>query len=193
MKIKKLSEDKVKVLIESEDIHRYKVPYHRLSTADEQSAEFIYEILFLIFEQTGVSFLECAVSLEATLAYGGNYYITVTKNQDPDGSLHLTKGDDDCGEIYIFETEKLVDILQFTKLCKNLPILPIGDALYKYGKNYYVILEFTAGQIASEDFPVTLIRFSEFLTPCKASIENEGLLLERGQLICRSLMETFQV
>lgn len=188
MKIKKLSEDRVKVLVESEDINRYKVPYQRLSMADEESAEFIYELLFLIFEETGVSFLENAVSLEISPACGGNYYITVTRSEEKDGWVLLTRGSPDSEDMYIFALHKLTDLAGLAALFKIHPtLLPSSSALYKYIDTYYVVLEFPPQLTALDDFSVFLLQLSEYMDPCRARTENEGILLERGRLICSTL------
>lgn len=189
MKIKKLSENRVKVLIESQDIARYRVPYHRLNTADEHSAEFIYLLLVKIKEQTGISFLECSVLLEASPACGGNYYITVTGGPESDG-WQLRKEGGESEECRIFSPRRLQDLGRAIKIFDRFPFLrPEGSALYKYGGTYYCVLDFSPVQMAHKEFDLLILQLSEFMTPCKGSAENEGVLLERGTLISPLLIK----
>ncbi|MBQ6946713.1 MAG: adaptor protein MecA [Clostridia bacterium] len=183
MKIKKITDNRVKVLVESGDISKYRVPYHRLNTADDQSAEFIYQLLLKIKEQTGISFLETSILLEATPTIGGNYYVTITGGNESDGWI-LQKDNEKEEELRIFCLENPKDLPDAAKLFVKYPaLLPESSALYKYAGRYYCVLEFSSLQMAHKDFSPLTLQLAEYMIPCKGSPENEGILLERGQMI----------
>ncbi len=190
MIIKKLSCDSVKVLIESEDIDKYNVPYHKLSIHDEDSVEFIYRLLFSIYDQTGVSLTEGALNVEAIPACAGNYFITVSRKKDTDEGIFLLKQDDRQGDIFIFSPDLLEDVEGMALLFASHPDMkPSEAALYCLEEKYYILLRFPLHVSESEDFGIFLLKLSEYATRCPYSFENEGVLHERGRLVCGSLFE----
>ncbi len=188
MIIKKISEKCVKVLIESDDINRYKIPYHKLSSSDEDSLDFIYRLLFLIFDETGVSFLENAVDIQAFPAYGNNYYITVTRTDEQQEGLSLSKDSVENGDFLIFAAERLEDLLGINKLISRNPrLMPENSILYKYAGQYYIVLTFSLSQVENPAFKAFLLQLQEFAQLCKALPESEGILCERGKIIRSAL------
>ncbi|MBR5782611.1 MAG: adaptor protein MecA [Clostridia bacterium] len=181
MIIKKISDDQVKVLIESTDVNRYRIPYHKLSLQDDESMDFLYHLLFLIFEETGVSFLENAVTVEARLATGGNYFITFTRSEDEEGML-LQK-EEQSEALYIFSPEHIEDIAGFVTALRRMPTLPSRCALYKWNREYYILLEYPDEPFKSN----ALTQLNEYASLCRDSSLLEGILCERGQLICPAL------
>lgn len=188
MIIKKISEECVKVLIETRDINRYNVPYHKLSGADEESVEFIYRLLFIIYEETGVSFLESAISVEACPACGGNYFLTLCRKSEESEGLSLRKEGEVQSDTFIYALERAED-LQGLKIALGHygRFIPNRCALYRMNGTYYVIMDFPAEQTALPDFKALTYCIGEYLEPLKATPESEGYLCERGTLICPAL------
>ncbi len=188
MIIKKISEECVKVLIESEDINRYNIPYHKLSSSDEESVEFIYRLLFLIFEETGVSFLESAISVEASPACGGNYFLTLSRKSEESEGMSLRKEGQIQSDMFIFALEKIEDLWGVKGAMEQYKcFIPERCALYKMAGSYYVILDFPVEQTGHPDFDKFMRRLGEYLQPLRATPESEGYLCERGKLICPAL------
>ncbi len=188
MIIKKISEECVKVLIEADDINRYNIPYYKLSSTDEESVEFIYRLLFLIFEQTGVSFLESAISVEASPACGGNFFLTISRKAEQQEGMFLRKEGEIQSDMFLFKLERLSDLKSVkTVLEQYRRFIPERCALYKLFGTYYIIFDFSVSQTQNEHFEKFLRQLSEYLLPLKATPENEGYLCERGKLICPAL------
>ena len=188
MIIKKISEDTVKVLIESEDINHYRVPYHKLSDRDEDSIEFIFELLFLIYEETGVSFLENAVNIQAWPAAGDNFFLEIQKLVDEEGVFFSKEGASES-DLYIFALDQVSDICGLMELLRQQAVFfPERCELYRLAETYFVVMEFSPMQSANAGFKKLLIRLCEFALPCRAPTELEGKLCERGRLVCPSLM-----
>ena len=187
MIIKKISEDQVKVLIESADINQYKTPYHKLNIQDEDSIEFIYQLLFLIYEQTGVSFLENAVFVEARPAQGCNYFITFTRKAEEDEGILLQK--EDLQEaLYIYMLRRLEDLPAFLRALRtHKALLPHRCALYRMKESYYIILEYSPEQSRGAEFDKLLLILNEFAERCSMPAELDGRLIERGKTICDAL------
>ena len=188
MIIKKISDDCVKVLIEAEDIQRYKVPYATLSTADEASAEFIYRLLFLIYEETGISFLEDGISVEAYPACNENYYITLTRDGDADSPMRLIKEGDEETEIFVFQIKNLKDLCGVQRLLEYTPrLFPKESKLYKCFGKYYLYFTFLPAQTEKNDFGQLLRSLCEYTDPCKSSLLCEGILNEWGIMLKEEL------
>ncbi len=184
MIIKKITDKRVKVLIEAKDIRDYKVPYQRLNTADDQSAEFIYKILLKILEETGISFLENALILEATPACGGNYYITITVGNDPDTPLQLRKSGGENDEMRIFLLQHPDHIRGMQKILAGHPtLLPSESSLYLYQNRLYCTMEFSPMQLEHPKFAALMLQLNEYGLPCRTGVEYEGILVERGKMI----------
>jgi len=188
MIIKKINEECVKVLVETQDINRYNVPYHKLSGADEESVEFIYRLLFIIYEETGVSFLESAVSVEASPACGGNYFLTLCRKSEESEGMSLRKEGQTLSDTFLFSTEHPEELKGLKIALEQYGrFIPNRCALYRMNGTYFVILDFPAEQTALPDFKALTYRIGEYLRPLKATPENEGYLCERGRLICPAL------
>ena len=188
MIIKKISEECVKVLIESEDINRYNIPYHKLSSSDDDSVEFIYRLLFVISEQTGVNLLESAISVEASPACGGNYFLTLCrKNEDSEG-MSLRKEGQMPGDMFIFAVEAPQDLHGVKCILEQYKyIIPERCSLYQMAERYYVIMDFSVEQTEHRDFDRLMRGLGEYMLPLRATPESEGYLCERGKLVCPAL------
>ena len=188
MIIKKISEECVKVLIESEDINRYNIPYHKLSSSDEESVEFIYRLLFLILEQTGVNMLESAISVEASPACGGNYFLMLSRKNEESEGMSLRKEGQIQSDMFIFALEDLKDLWGVKAVFEqNRNFIPERCALYRMAGSYYVIIDFPVEQTEHKDFKKMMRQLHEYLLPLRATPESEGYLCERGRLICPAL------
>lgn len=188
MIIKKISEECVKVLIETEDINRYNIPYHKLSSNDEESVEFIYRLLFLIFEETGVSFLESAISVEASPACAGNYFLTLSRKSTQSEGMSLRKEGQVQSDMFIYALDTPEDLWGVRNVLKKYTLfIPERCALYKLAGNYYIIFDFPIEQTTHPDFEKFMRMMDEYLQPLRATPESEGYLCERGKLICPAL------
>lgn len=189
MIIKKISEECVKVLIESEDINRYNIPYHKLSSSDEDSVEFIYRLLFVISEQTGVNLLESAISVEASPACGGNYFLTLSRKNEESEGMSLRKEGQPQSDMFIFALESAEDLHGVIDVLKQHKcFIPKRCSLYRLTGRYYIIMDFPAEQTEHKDFDKMMRHLGEYLLPLRATPESEGYLCERGELICPALI-----
>lgn len=185
MIIKKISEECVKVLIESDDVNRYNIPYYKLSSTDDESVEFIYRLLFLIYEQTGVSFLETAISVEASPACGGNFFLTISRKAEQQEGMFLRKEGEIQSDMFLFKLETPSDLTGVKSVLEqHKRFIPERCALYKLAGNYYIIFDFSVSQTENEQFEKFIRQLGEYLFPLKATPESEGYLCERGKLIC---------
>lgn len=180
IKIKPISDQQVKVLVENEDIRKYKIPFEKVSATDNDSMEFIYRLLFMILEETGISFLEDDLNVEVYPACGGNYYVMIAKEKDGDG-IRLQKESTDSGDMHILQIEKAQDIRGAMQcLRQNCALLPHRISLYSYGRAYYLLMEFTPEQVANANFKILKLQLNEFGNFCRKAIEYEGILAEHG-------------
>lgn len=192
MKFKVLSEHCVKVLMETEDICRFDLPFTALHAEDEKTLEFIYRLLFLVWEETGISFVEGDVTVTARSGCGSGYYIVITRGADPAGDgIRLVK-DIDAPEnaMLIYTFKEYRDILGLRHCVRRFPaFVPKTARLQRYGGYYYIVLEFTPVQIADRSWQIFETELGEFYQKCKKPFETEALLTEHGTLVCDALPE----
>lgn len=189
MKIKVLSDASVKVLMENEDINAYQMPFSALNQNDAHSLEFICELLFIILEKTGISFLEDDLMIEATGGWGGNYYILVSRSDQSVG-IHLKKDGhqlDNVMFIYMFTNPRDFRGLA-TCFARFSNFIPTDSELFKLGKQYYILLSFDAEQTKHPAFSMLGCSLCEYFKKCRHIPELEGVLRERGEMLCATLL-----
>lgn len=189
MKIKVLSDASVKVLMENEDINAYQMPFSALNQNDAHSLEFICELLFIILEKTGISFLEDDLMIEATGGWGGNYYILVSRSDQSVG-IHLKKDGhqlDNVMFIYMFTNPRDFRGLSAC-FARFSNFVPTDSELFKLGKQYYILLAFDAEQTKNPAFRMLESSLCEYFEKCRRITELEGVLRERGEMLCATLL-----
>ena len=189
MKIKVLSDASVKVLMENEDINTYQMPFSALNQNDAHSLEFICELLFIILEKTGISFLEDDLMIEATGGWGGNYYILVSRSDQSVG-IHLKKDGhqlDNVMFIYMFTNPRDFRGLAAC-FARFSNFIPTDSELFKLGKQYYILLAFDAEQTKNPAFRMLECSLCEYFEKCRRITELEGVLRERGEMLCATLL-----
>ncbi|MBR4086825.1 MAG: adaptor protein MecA, partial [Clostridia bacterium] len=77
--MKVLDENRVKILIEDQDIELYDLPFEKINYDDRYSRAFIMELLQKTYEETGVNFCECKVMVEVIPGVSNSYYILLSK------------------------------------------------------------------------------------------------------------------
>ncbi len=192
MKFKVLSENSVKVLVETEDIRRFDMPLSALRADDPKTLEFIYRLLFMVLEETDVSFLESEVTVTARGGYGEGYYIVITRENGPsrDGIRFVMSGDVPENAMFIYTFREYRDILGLRHCLERFPAFaPRGACLRRYGETYYILLEFTPEQVADKNWTIFESELGEFYRKCQKPYDTEAFLAERGTLICPALFE----
>ena len=182
MLVKVLDENRVKILMEDQDIELYDLPFEKLNYDDPFSRAFIYELIRKTYDQTGVNFQDCRVMIEVVPGVSRTYYILLTKiEQEGEEKFEFDKADRTDREMYIFQIDHGTDVFKFFKNMK--PFRPETSALYYYQSHFYALLSFAPPDTATPEFALFLLRLEEFGQRCRYHYMNESLLKEWGELL----------
>lgn len=183
MLVKVLDNDRVKILMEDQDIAFYDLPFEKLSEEDPDSQAFIYELIQKTQERTGIDFKDCKVMIEVVPGVSGSYYILLTRmREEGEGKICFDKADLAEREVYIFRINHAWDIPSFFELMSGFS--PEESSLYFFGESYYALLAFNPSIIKNSDFNFFLLSLEEFADRCRYQYINEALLMEWGECIC---------
>ncbi len=182
MLVKVLDENRVKILMEDQDIEFYGLPFERINYEDPLSRAFIYDLIQKTYDQTGVNFQDCRLMIEVVPGVSRTYYILLSK-MEADGreKIEFDKADRTDTEVYIFRLDHGSDVLRFFAGMKAFR--PDISELYRYRNGYYVMLSFSALVTVSPEFSQFLMRLEEYGGRCRYHYTNEALLKEWGELL----------
>lgn len=182
MLVKVLDENRVKILMEDQDVELYDLPFEKLNYDDPISRAFIYELIQRTYDQTGVNFQDCRVMIEVVPGVSRTYYILLTR-MDRAGreKIEFDKADRTDTEMYIFRMEHGSDVLKFFGSMQEFR--PETSELYLYKQNYYAALSFSPNATTNPAFAHFLAALEEFGGRCRYHYSNESLLKEWGELL----------
>ena len=182
MLVKVLDENRVKILMEDQDIEIYDLRFEKLNYEDPLSRAFIYELIRKTSDQTGVNFQDCRVMIEVVPGVSRTYYILLTKmEQEGEEKIEFDKAVRTATEMYIFRVDRGSDVLKFFKHMRQFR--PETSALYLYQNHYYTMLSFAPPVTITPEFALFLLRLEEFGGRCRYHYINESLLREWGELL----------
>ncbi len=182
MLVKVLDENRVKILMEDQDIEFYGLPFEKINYDDPLSRAFIYDLIQKTYDQTGVDFQDCRVMIEVVPGVSRTYYILLSKmEKDGREKIEFDKAERTDTEVYIFRIDHGSDVLKFFEGLKEFR--PDTSELYCYRNSYYVTLSFPAALTVKPEFSLFLMRLEEFGGRCRYHYTNEALLKEWGELL----------
>ncbi len=179
MLVKVIDENRVKILMEDRDIELYDLPFEKLNDNDPVSRAFIYDLIQMTYEQTGVNFQGAHLMIEVVPGVSRTYYILMTRMQiDGEDGVEFGKADLSEAEMYIFRVEFGTDVIKFFEYLKRCP--PEKSELYRYENAYYITLSFYPHITQEWDLKEHLNILEEYGTRCRFRLINESLLKEWG-------------
>ena len=179
MLLKILDRDRVKILMENDDVDYYDLPYEKLNYEDPASKAFIYDLIQKTYEQTGVDFLDCRLMIEVIPGVSRTYYVLLTRlNGNGSKKVEFDKIEQAELEMYLFRFERGSDVFKFFKNMKRY--CPEKSDLFLYGRMYYVALSFSGNMVNDGGFVAFLEQLSEYGERCQFHPINEAILRERG-------------
>lgn len=182
MLVKVLDENRVKILMEDQDIAYYDLPFEKLNYDDPISRAFIYDLIQKTYEHTGVDFKNSRVMIEVIPGVSGSYYVLLTRmEQTGKEKIEFDKTECCDREMYIFKLERAYQLSPFFKRFTCQP--PEQSRLYFYGNAYYAVVTFSPTVVNGENFRLILLSLEEFGSRCRYHFANEGLLKEWGECI----------
>ena len=180
MLVKVLDENRVKILMEDQDIELYDLPFEKLNNEDPVSRAFLYELIQLTYEQTGVNFQDCHLMVGVVPGVSRAYYILLTRmSYEGDGGVEREYTERTEPEMYIYKLDQGEDVIKFFQYLQNCP--PQKSELYRYNGVYYILLNFFPHAPNDCFFEQQLTRLEEYGSRCKFRFFNESILKEWGE------------
>ncbi len=180
MLLKVLDRDRVKILMEDQDVDFYDLPFEKLDYDDPISKAFLYDLIQKTYDQTGVNFMDSCLMIEVIPGVSRSYYVLLTRmKSDGTEKVAFDKADRAELEMYLFRLEHGKDVLKFFQQLKEHP--PERSELYYYRNRYYAALSFSPHTVDSNGFSDALAHLSEYGERCCFHYVNESVLREWGE------------
>lgn len=197
MRFEKLNNDKIRIILDLQDLEDNDIDYQAFMSNSSDSQNFFMEILNEAEEQTGFVTKDYKLMIEAFATIGGDFIITVTRSL-PDFDLSYypkrtirarRKSNKLNTDSIIYEFNSFDDIYDFVLLLKNLNLTGLGAftkdfSLYTYKNKYYLVMDNINKNFA--DIKTFLCALTEF----GKSINNSNLfkskLNEYGTLVVKN-------
>ncbi len=197
MKIEKLTEDKIRVILNFSDLEKNHIDAKSVFSRTLEYHDFFMNLLEQAKTEVGFSTDGCRILIEALSTSDEYLVFTITKYLEPSskGALPLKRpcvkrkslNNSSKKTIYKFDNfDYFCDFCEYLKNNLNMEIDKISKAssLYFYKNTYYLIFNNT--KISQKLSKLLYITVSEFLSPYSFSNAFENKLLEYGKLIIKS-------
>ncbi len=193
MKIEKLTENKIRVIIHSEELGFTNINLHSIMTKAIETQSLFSDILKKAEKEVDFCTDGCKLLIEVSSSLEDIFVFTITKylsDPEPKKKTLIAKrksfDENKKNYIYCFETFdifcefcnaiKYVHKLKNTKLAKNI-------ALYQWHNAYYLVLKNI--NLKYENKNLFFLKLSEFAKPISFSDTFENKLLEHGQVVIK--------
>lgn len=182
MLLKIIDENRVKILMEDQDIDRYGLPFEKLNYDDPHSREFICGLIKKTYEETGINLCDSRVMVEVVPGVARSYYILISKmKQGGEEQIEFDKAELPEPQEYIFLINSGYDLVCFLGQLKGF--YPQNSTLYLYNQHYYILLSYQPWAVNDIRFPDLLNHLEEYGTRCEYRLENVSFLKEYGECI----------
>lgn len=163
MQIKKINNNKLKVIISSSDLDKKNIDIDDFLSNSIESQNLFFEILDLAEEEYDFN-IENNRAIVETVSLDNNIFVlTITKLKQNCEAINLSPS-----KIYCFEnTDDIFNVYPF--LDKN------DTYIYEFSNNYYLLINNVKNNIENI--------LSEYSTPIKNSLSLESILVEYGKRI----------
>lgn len=187
MKFEKLTDNKIRVIFNTNDINSKSIKFEELLLATPKSQKFVLSILNEAKEQLNFDTTGYKLLIESFLKDDGIIVFTITKYLDKSKKASVTKKKA-SEKFKIFEFESFDDFLDFKSSVNNSPIINNinkNSSLYNYNNTYFLLInKFSTRNKDYISFNNTLLEFSN-------KVQNSSLLKlklnEYGKLISKEV------
>lgn len=193
MKFEKLTENKIRVILSTDDLDQNNVDLHSFMANSIESQDLFYTVLEKAEKEIGFATKDYKLMIEAIAVPEGNFILTLTRIKKD--SLTNSKRKIQAKRTTLkFQNEKLIyEFNSFDYFCEFCNYLNLNNPslakklkkakLYTYHTKYYLCLH--TSNIVIEELKYlhyTLLEFSEYI---RTSILFESKLTEYGKLIAK--------
>ena len=189
MKIEKLTENKIRIVLKLEELTNKNIDLHDFMVDNLKSQKFFIDILDKADKEVGFNTKDCKLLIEAFSSLDDVFVFTITKYlSSKKKKLLINKKQNKYSlttPIYSFNSFE-----EFCVLCEflnksNLPLSNIADyiSLYLYNDTYYLV--FKKINLTYKHLKKLFSVLSEFGTIIKNGENFESKLLEYGKIIIK--------
>ena len=179
MLLKILDQDRVKILMEEQDIEQYGLPFEKLNYDDPYSRSFIYELIQKTYDETGIDLSESRVMIEVVPGVERAYFILISRIKEKgEQRIEFDKAELPEMDQYIFVFADAMAVLQFIDWVQST--YPLECVVYYYNQKYYAVLSYGYNTLKEKGFERELRRMEEFGTRCEYQYINSAILKEFG-------------
>lgn len=189
MKIEKLTENKIRIVLKLEELTNKNIDLHDFMVDNLKSQKFFIDILDKADKEVGFNTKDCKLLIEAFSSLDDVFVFTITKYlSSKKKKLVINKKQNKYSlttPIYSFNSFE-----EFCVLCEflnksNLPLSNIADyiSLYLYNDTYYLV--FKKINLTYKHLKKLFSVLSEFGTIVKNGENFESKLLEYGKIIIK--------
>ncbi len=197
MKIEKLTENKIRITLNMEDLNERDIDLHSFMSNSIESQDIFLDMLDKAEEEVGFNTDDCRIMIEALALKDGHFVLTITKfeheaEKSPSierrKSLHIKRKNSDINfkkTIYSFDSfDIFCDFCTFLKDTLNerqITDFSKSSDLYEYNSNYYLVLSDI--NIDSDTVKYICSSITEFAHFVNSSELFERKIKEYGKLI----------
>lgn len=195
MKIEKLTENKIRIILNVEDLEKNNIDLHSFMSNSIESQSLFIDILNQAEHEVGFSTKDCKILIEALASSDGNFIFTITKYEQNSCKEKTRKkltikrknnNLDSENAIYVFNT--------FDEFCNYCSYINAGNlnklnglstniSLYEYNSKYYLV--FKNINLSFKNLKGFYASISEFGKSVSHSENFESKLIEHGKLIIK--------
>ena len=183
MLFKVISSDKIKILIENEDVERFLELENEIM--NNVAGECVARLLVEIYRNTGISFLGNEIYIETVQGVSLSYYVIITRLL-PDMPVFANKQNNEV-DMFIFELEGIEQVFDVSELIDRYPQCVCCRAdLYEYRQKGYICVYFS-NMSDSVSYDSLIGDLKSMFKCCRWSMFCESMLHEWGCLICSNV------
>ncbi len=187
MQVKVLDENRIKILMEDQDVEYYDLPFERINEEEPLVQEFLSDLLKRTKTEIGLDLHNSSLLVEVIPGSSRSYYILITRMAgQEDAKTSLYSEESAKAEMYLYMINDGEDVLRFFEQLRAYP--PETAELFYYRKCYYAALYYRSRQISHPSFYSLLMQLEEFGGRCDYHAANIGLLRERAELVSNSFL-----
>ena len=185
MLFKVINNDKVKVLIENDEID--KTFLNDLQINSGCARDVLAFLLINIYNETGISFLNSKVCLEIIEGRLKAYYIVITRiNDDESDNIVVTQQLEET-DMYIYNVVNIENLFDAAKIIESELIHT--NVLIEYKNKHYLMLSFKGDFEKNDKLKHCIKNLDNLLERCKTKLIADAFLIEWGNIIDNNIIQ----
>jgi len=196
MKIEKLTENKIRIILNIEDLETNNIDFESVLNNTPETQTLILSILNKAEKEVGFYTQDCKILIEACASFDGNFVFTITKTSSPalpEGTVFTRKKPHVKKKSFKLDSNAIIYSFQnfdeFCEFCNYINGCFLNESLKKlrnaslilYKNNYYLVLN--SVKLSSSELKSYSYGISEFASFVRNEALFERKLKEYGSII----------